>query len=436
MVNIRQPNKRHFPFKQILITVLVLFLSAGLILATLVLTDRGSVFLINVLLHQLVPQAQTDLGKSEGNLMTGIKLENIVLQNLRLFPSPNRLSIQELNLNINSVNLNDLQLNVFNARLSLPNSDPVLFYGDLTNSHLNFTVFTESLSAFEIKDLFNTQSLSGISADLLDVDIRVHGRLEEPQLTGNFFIEKLTRDLFTLQKAPCDLELTLKNLTNVAALYGNITLKEGSLNGPKTALINFQESRIFFNGDPTQPHFHVNATSVVDKIKITINLKGTLQDPDLSIVSQPSLPKERLLLALATNRTWKKSEERLAQEGLSPQLTREFLAYFLSGGQGNKFAEALGLKDLSVTYNSGTQGIGVSKDLSERLEGRYQIEKTQPNNQSDPNISQKIGGEYRLTDSLSVEAQKELKTEQKDNGTQNAESMADDQILFKFKKSF
>lgn len=367
--------------------------------------------------------------KNEGSLMSGMLYEDIVLEDLKWFPVPNKLKMQTLTIDINSFGLDGITLNVENARLFLPDSEPILFYGKIEKQLLDFNIYSNAISDREIRNLFKADILNKVTGNLSGIDVFVKGTINEPSVNGEFVIENITKNGFSLQQSSCVFEISLKSINNALGLYGPLTFKSGIIKGEKTALIRLQESKIIFNGDPGKSNFDIKAISVVEKIKMNIAFKGSFQEPDLQINSDPPIPKDRLLLSLATNKTWQNTEDVFNKGNLSPDIAKDFIDYFVT----NEFAEKFGLKNLSVKYDGEGKGVAVTKDLSDRLEDKYEIEEKK-NKESEPDISQKVGGEYKVTETISLEAKKELK--QKGTNGQQENKATDDQLLLKFKKSF
>ncbi len=211
-------------------------------------------------------------------------------------------------------------------------------------------------------------------------------------------------------------------------------LLKRTINGNKTARITLKENRFTFKEDPQKPNFQMNRIAQVEKVKMNIALNGTFTNPKLNISSDPPINKNKLLLALATNTTWKNTENSLNQKTISADMSKEFVDYFFGGKQGNRLAEKLGFKNIPIQFNSQNKGIAVSKNISNRLEGRYAIE-GKKKIEGPPDVSQKIGGGYQVTDSLAVEAKKEIKKDVQTPAPETNKASAEE-LLFKFKTTF
>ena len=60
---------------------------------------------------------------------------------------------------------------------------------------------------------------------------------------------------------------------------------------------------------------------------------------------------------------------------VSPELAKDFVQYFAFGGSGNKLAETFGLDDLSFSYGKGKRGIGARKEIGDKLQVKYEIQR-------------------------------------------------------------
>ncbi|MFH1440636.1 MAG: translocation/assembly module TamB domain-containing protein [Candidatus Omnitrophota bacterium] len=399
----------------------------------LLFTASGSSLLLRGFTRTVNNKKEVSWQKNEGSLIGGMTYNDIVFENLKWFPVPNKLKIKSLAVDIDSFCLDGITLKIVNARLSLPGTEPIMFYGNFENQLADFNFYTKAITDREIKSLVKAEIFQGITGNFADIDVFVKGSMRELTFSGGLIIEKLVKNDFSLEQSPCIFEINMKNADDKLGLYGPIIFKGGTIKGKKTALVQLQEGKIIFNGDPQNPNFDIKATSVVEKVKMAITLKGNFKEPDLQLNSEPAMSKNRLLLALATNKTWQSTEELLNKGSISLDLAKDFIDYFIFGGQSGKFVEKFGLKGFSVKYDTQGKGVAVTKDLSDKLKGKYEVEEKEQK-EGTPGISQKVGGEYKVTENVSLDARKELK--QKDADDQQESKTADDQLLLKFKKIF
>ncbi|HRZ39436.1 MAG TPA: translocation/assembly module TamB domain-containing protein [Candidatus Omnitrophota bacterium] len=421
--------KKYFISIIIIISGLLLLLASVLFLG---LTTTGSSYITNRFLSGLVQDRQVDWKKNEGNLVSGITYENVEVHDLDWFPIPNILRAQKITISLSGFSWKEAFIDIDHARLILPNADPIIVSGQMQSGILNFNLYSKTFSLDQIRPLITSARFSNISGELSEIDLVVTGSIYEPQASGAFRIEKASKDGFSIAKTNCTLDLAIKTTPIGRGLFGSVLLSEGTASGQKTAKITLQKGRVIFDGNPLKPSFNIKASSRVERTKMEITLTGTLEQPNLQIISDPPLSKERALVALATNKTWKASNQLFETGTVTPEMTREFLDYFFFPNTGSTFAQRFGLTELSVTFTEGTKGLSAGKAILPRLQGTYEVQSQQKQN-SPPNITQKIGGEFLVTDSLSVEAKKEIKRQ---DPLPNPLERPEDEIFLKYKKTF
>ncbi len=260
------------------------------------------------------------------------------------------------------------------------------------------------------------------------------GRLLEPKFSGECQTERLIRNGFSLSNCPLLLNLQLRDVKNKPKLYGTISSNSGTISGSKTAVIKLGESKISFFGDPKKASLDLKGTSTVEGTKINIVLKGAFDNPELKLTSDPPLSQERLLVMLITGKSWKGTEVALGNRQFSPDLVKDFVDYFVFSGSRNKIAQQLGIRDITVTFEQQKKGVGVKKAITEKIDASYEVEQSQAK-EEEPTTTQKVGGEYKITEGISIGAEKELKQESKADQTQDKQK-PDDKVISKLKKEF
>ncbi|MBU1906124.1 MAG: translocation/assembly module TamB [Candidatus Omnitrophica bacterium] len=420
---------------KVLIFFTIITCIAGVAVYYLIFTTKGSSFITRTVLSNYVDSESVDIKKIEGSLAQTLVFQDIEFNNLKWLPQGSNLKIQKLEVYLGSFSIKGLNLKIFNGRLNFSGSDVILFYGNYQDAALDFTVYSNVVGVYETLDFFAKSSeLKNLSGTLRNVDIKIKGSFLEPELSGEFQIEKLSQKAFTMKNCPGSLNLQLKDIKNNLKLYGEILLNKGELFGPKTAIINLEESKIIFSGEPKKPTFNLKGTSKVGDTKINIGLKGNIDQPDLKLTSQPPLPQEQLLVMLATNKTWQGAGSAIKKGELSADLAKDFLDYFVFSGSGHKIAEKFGLSDISVKFDKETKGIGATKDISDKTSASYSIEQPQ-NKEQKSATTHKVGAEYKITDSISLGAEKELKQDN-ETGQVQEKQKTDDKVFLKFKKEF
>ena len=418
----------------IILVIVITALLTFLVTFHLFFTTKGLNLVAKFLLSRYTSSEDIEIKKIDGTITRALSFHEISLENLKYLPLGSIVEMEKIELDVNPFDLEGIYVNINNGKIRIPEADPILFNGTYANGSLELNIYAKSIGMSHIRNFFNDNTaLRSINGAINDADIFISGSLQEPGLTGKLYIEKLTRNVFSIADCPVSLNLKFKDIRQDLKMFGEIILEDGSVSGPKTAVVKLQESKILFNGAPKTPVFDLKGLSNVEGTKINITLKGTMENPDIKLSSEPSFPKERLLLMLATNKSWKTAEGALMKGQMSPDVTRDFLDYFLFAGSGGRLAQYFGLKDLTFQLNGKTKGIGVKKDVTGNLDVSYAVEKEEAKEKNGTMV-QKVGSEYKLTDTIAVEAERELKQEKipdaQDKTTTN------EKVLLKYKKSF
>ncbi len=393
-------------------------------------TTGGSSLVTKLALSRYISSEDIDFKSVNGNLAQTLSYEDIVFNDPRFLPEGSTLKIQRLDISFTSLSLTSLKVGIYNGILRIPNLDIILVNGGFGDRNLNLNLYSKNVGVHQALELFGQRNgLKKISGLLTDLDVYIKGTFFDPELTGTLIVDKLTREKFSITKAPCSFSLHLKEVKDELKLFGSVSLDSGAISGPKTAVINLLESNIIFKGDPKKPSFDVEGISTVEKVKIEIVLRGTLDSPELKLKSNPSLPQEKLLVMLATNRSWKGAEAALSQGQISASLAQNFLDYFVFSGSGSKIAQKLGISDISVKYDGQTKSIGVTRDITGSTSVSYSVEQSQDDDAKKIS-TQKIETEHKITESISIGAEKEIKQDDRNEQT------TDEKVILKFKKKF
>lgn len=212
--------------------------------------------------------------------------------------------------------------------------------------------------------------------------------------------------------------------------------------------VELKPSRLTFTGRPAKPGLDIKAVTRTARTRINIEVRGTRDEPKVSLTSEPPYSKGQLLLMLATGRRWSGVQETMGQDKKNPELAVNFADYLLFGGSRSKFIRLLGLSDVSIQADAKKQGVSVSKDLTQKLDVGYGVEMaTDVGRQHE--ITQRLQSEYQLTDKVMFGVQKEFKplaptSAGKDvTETSGAETEAssyheapDDRVYLKYRSSF
>jgi hypothetical protein len=353
---------------------------------------------------------------------------------LREIPD-SQAKIQKTEIEFNAQNIDAMKIKVSNGRVSLPGSDPILFYGDYGGESLNFNIYSKNVAIDSLAPFFaHEKPLAFVKGSLQDVDLFCGGTILNPIIKGTALIGKIDYKSFSLSNAPLVYNILLKNKAVPAQANGTVLVKRGQVSGPGSVFVQLEESKLLFLGDYSKPSFDIKGNSTVEKTKIQIVLKGTSDKPELRLSSDPPLPQEQLLVMLATGKKWSGLNSVLSNGVVPPDLALDFIDYFVLGGAGSKIAGKFGITGFSVTLDKANTGVEVKKSVTDKAEVGYGVLQTQ-NKDKTREITQKVSVELEVTDAISVGAEKELK--QPSTIEQSPEQQkTNDKVMIKFKKNF
>ena len=185
------------------------------------------------------------------------------------------------------------------------------------------------------------------------------------------------------------------------------------------------------------PQLDIKGEATVARTHIQITVKGTRKDPKVQLVSDPPLSNEQLILMLTTGKRWDSLNTATMTRKMTPELTGDFVDYFFFGGSGLHIAELFGLSGISYSLDATKQGVMFNKDLSDRLGLGYGVELSTANQQGQKEITQKVESEYRVTDNVTVSAQKEVLPAQEHGAADlRPRRIPDDRVYLKFRTQF
>lgn len=418
----------------ILLSGIFILLLSGI--SFILFTTKGIETLLTSVLSRHAEKENIEYFGLEGTLVQGVTFDNIELKNLKDFPEGTVLQIQRLFVNLTSIGIDGLEVEIENGRLRLPDSETIVINGILKNELLDFNVFSNGLIVESLLEYFPSVRSSAfkVTGSVSSIDLFIKGDYLNPAVTGSFVIDHVNYKGILLSEAEGDLDLILSDLNDDIQLKGEVSVRSGMVKSKRT-IVRLDKSKVFFSGPPTNPGFNLKGESKIEKIKINIELKGTLEKPDLILTSEPSLPKEKIMLMLATGKSWKGAEESLQQGVFTTSLTKDFIDYFIFAGKGNKFAEKFGLSELSINFDKEKSGIAVKKTLTEAFGVGYGVEQTKENGQV-KDVTQKLEGEINVTNKLSVGVEREIKQTLPSEVLSEPVVENNDKVLLKYKKSF
>lgn len=416
------------------ILILIFLFLCAVLFYYLFFTTSGSSRLAKFLILRYSGAKEISIGASSGSLSRELLLKDIEISHLKDLPEGNNLKIQTIKIYFGSLGLQGLNAKVFNGRLTIPEAASVFLSGSYRKGMLEFNIFSNQVNLRDVVSLLRAKGrYADLSGFLTGLDFYLKGRISGPELTGKFIISNIKKESFSLINSPVSLSLIFKDYSHNPKIFGDVILGGGTISGPRIATIKIEQSKIIFSGNPGAPQLDLKGNSSVGSVKIAITLKGPAEKPDLKLSSEPPMPQGKLLVMLATGKSWQGAEGIFGKGQISPDLAADFIDYVLFAGEGSKIAERFGI-GVSLKYEGQTKGIGIKKSINEKTEASYTIEQTN-SKEGVPAQKQKIGSEYKIRGGVSVGAEKELKQPAAKDQSQE-KAPAENKVFLKFKKEF
>ncbi len=414
------------------IFVLILILSG--FAAWLLLSTSALEKITPVLIAKYVDAQDMSIAKTEGNLLHGAKFKDIKINKFKAISPEISAQIQEIEFFVPNLKVEGINLKITNGRLELSRESPVIFQGVYQDKTLDFNLYASVIDLKRLSALFPAISvLRDVRGIAVNPDIYIKGPWLDKKITGEFMIKEGFYKEFKLAECFVTANCVLKNINNKLCLIGNIDLKQGVLTIKKTD-IQLERGRIILAENLKDSIFDLKGYSVIEGVRINIVFKGTVYNPDLRLTSDPFLPKDTLLLMLATGRRWQDLKSSTPGGEININVIKDFIDYFVLGGSASNFAKSLGISDVSLIYTSESKSIKATSPISDKLGVTYGVGQQQT--QGQPSATQyDVGAELKVTDTVSVEAERKIK-QQSGQPAGGSQQQPDDTILLKYKKEF
>lgn len=417
--------------------VIILITIIGILVCLILFTAKGGRFVFKQALGLYAEHTDINSQESKGSLFDGISFTDIELDNVKFLPPGNKLKIQRLFLDLKTFSLTGLKVEIENARLVLPDKSVIIVGGTISGEKLDFNVFSPGLSIEMLQMSFkNYKGMAKIKGDITNVDLYIKGDLKEPNIFGSLFIKKLIYKGFTLSESAWDMDVSVKGLGENTELFGKTSVENGTLKTQKVS-VSLDPGGVLFSGSWSNPGLMLRGQSKVEKTKINIVLKGPVSNPDITLISEPPYSKQKLMVMLATGKSWKGVESSIDTGTFSKDLSNDFIDYFFFAGRSNAFAQKLGIHDVSVTVDKDVKGIGAKKDISDKIEVGYDVEQ-RLKTESASTVSQKVQGVYKATENVSLGAEQEVVREYDHliGGNDPVTSKRNEKVFIEYQKKF
>ena len=396
-----------------LFPIILLFSAAT---AYLIVTPLGGKMLVRYFKQEFAAVGLMHVGHYEGSLQNGFILKDIRMVGLTYLPNA-VLRIQEVDVHIPLRDLLHYDCRIFNARLLMPDSDPVVFTGKVYAGQITGNLYAKSVDVYKASRFWTPEDIRrNLRGSISNVDLIVQGVLSSLNVKGSFLADHVQYKSMLLTDGFSRVNLTLIPSQGQVQVKGEVSVDSGIVNVRKIDL-ELRASKFIFKGDVFNPTTNIRLGAKVEDMDINLTVKGTLLDPQLLVSSDPPMPPQDALRVLFTGNAWGPSSSPF--NGVtSGQLAQDFLNYSLQN------------------INNDNQSFGLKTKLTSNLKLGLQMDPL-PSPPGDTSVyySRKINGEMDMNDNMSLNISREVLSQGRDP-SQDAQAESETQIYMQYKKRF
>ena len=399
-------------------TVFSIILLFSLSLAYLIVTPLGGKILVRYFKQEFSSVGLLHVGHYEGSLHEGFILKDVRITGLQYLPDA-LLRIQEIHVRLPLWDLPHSDFGIFNARIFIPDSDPVVFTGEVYAGQIKGNLYSRSVDFHAASRFWTSEDIrKNLKGFISNIDVSIQGPLSSPKVSGHFLVDTIRYKSILLTDGFSRMDLTLIPAIGQIQLKGEMILDSGLVNVRSTNL-ELNPSKFIFHGDLFNPMIDIRLGAKVEDMNIHLAVKGTLANPQLIVSSDPPMAPQEALQVLFTGNAWVSSTSPF--NGVtSGELAEDFLNYSLQDINNEK-------------------EFGVKKKLTDNLKLGVEMDQM-PSPPGETNIyySRKINGEMDMTDHMSLNVSQEVLPQNSypSQSAQDAQPQAETQVYWQYKKRF
>jgi hypothetical protein len=401
----------------IFLTVFSIILLFSAACAYLIVTPLGGKLLVRYFKQHFVAMGLMHVGHFEGTLQNGFSLKDVRIKGMSFFPDA-LLRIQEIHVLLPLWDLPPhYDLDIFNARIFMPNSDPVVFTGNVLAGQINGNLYARAVDLHEASHFWANEDIrKNMRGYISNVDFTIQGPLSAPKVNGSFLGDDIWYKSVLLSNGVSRVDLTLISPQEHFQMKGEITVDSGLVNVRNTNL-QLSPSKFVFKGDAFNPSFDINLGAKVEDMDIHLAIKGTLSEPQLTVSSDPPMAPQEALRVLFTGNAWGLSTSPF--NGVtSSQLAENFLNY--------------SLQDINDQRQ-----FGFKTKLTDNLKLGAEMDQTPlPIGETNTYYTRKINGEMDVTEHTSLNVSRQVLPQDSYPSYQYTDPESDTQIYLQYKKRF
>jgi len=398
------------------LTVFSLALLFSVAFAYLIVTPLGGKILVRYFRQEFSAVGLMHIGHYEGTLHHGFVLRDVSIRGLPYLPD-SELRIQEIHVRLPLWDLPHSDFGIFNARLFIRDSDPVVFTGGVYAGQIKGNLYARSVDLHEASRFWAGGRIKNLQGFISDVDVTIQGSLSNPKVNGSLVANSIRYRSVQLTNAFSRVNLILLPALRHFQMQGDVVLDSGLANIRRTNL-QLSRSEFIFQGDVFDPALDIHLGARVEDMDIHLTVKGTLVQPQLMVSSDPPMAPEDALRVLFTRNAWTSSTSPFHGVTAS-ELAQDFLNY--------------SLQDI----NDEQQQLGFKTKLTDNLKLGAEMDQM-PSSPGETNIyySRKINGEMDLSEHTSLNVSQQVWPQDSYPSYQDANPNAETQVYWQYKKRF
>ncbi len=401
----------------IFLTLLSVILLFSAVFAYMIVTPLGGKILLRYFKQQFVSVGLMHVGHYEGSLHEGFTLKEVRITGLSYFPHA-VLLIQEVDVRLPLWDLSHSHFGIFNARLFLPDSDPIVFTGEVDGGQIKGNLYGRDINIQQaIRFWGNEDTQRDLRGYISDLDVNLQGSLFSPKVSGRFLAEGIRYKSVSVTDAFSTLNLQLTpDRQPLVDVKGEVAIDSGLVTVRRTNL-ELQASKFIFQGDIFAPMVDIHLASKVEDMEFHLALKGTSRAPQLTVTSDPPMLPQDALRILFTGNAWSTSTTPF--NGItSNELAENFLDYSL---QDMNDDQQFGLKT-KLTHNF---KVGAEMDQLPSQPGETSVY-----------YNRKINGELDLDEHMSLNVSRQVMPQDSYPVASYQDAQPETQVYVQYKKRF
>jgi len=356
------------------------------------------------------------VGHYEGSLHEGFVLKDVRVIGLSYLPDA-VLRIQEIRVHLPLWDLLHSDFGIFNARIIIPNSDPVVFTGDVFAGQIKGNLYANYVDLHAASRFWTNEDISkNLQGFISNIDLSLQGSVFSPQVKGTFMADNIRYKSIILTNGLSQLDWTLIPAMDQIQVRGQVTVDSGLVNVHKTNL-QLAPSKFIFQEDFFNPMIDIHLGAKIEDMDFHLTIKGSCANPQMTVTSDPPMPPQDALRVLFTGNALASSTSPF-HGGTSGQLAQDFLNY-------------------SVQDEHADQQLGFKTKLTDNLKLGAEMDQT-PSAVGETNVyySRKVNGEMDLSEHMSLNVSQEVMPQDSYPSYEDANPEAETQVYLQYKKRF